>query len=70
MSGTCKYEQGFKSSVWKTDARGWNIAHFAGKVRNKDEFNYLINEEFEDLRTSLCCKGRKFEGFQNKRRGL
>ena len=30
----------------KADLRGWNIAHYAAMVGNKDEFNYLINEEF------------------------
>lgn len=51
----------------KTDPRGWNIAHFAAKIGNKDEFNYLINEAFEDPRTSLCCKGKKCEGLKISR---
>nr|XP_022299685.1 serine/threonine-protein phosphatase 6 regulatory ankyrin repeat subunit C-like isoform X2 [Crassostrea virginica] len=57
-----------KLPLGKADLRGWNIAHFAAKVGNKDAFNYVINEEFASQKTlhgktvlHICCEYGHYE---------
>ena len=53
----------FNLSLGKADLGGWNIAHYAAKVGNKDVFNCFINEEFASQKTfhkktvlHICCE--------------
>ncbi|XP_078339594.1 uncharacterized protein LOC111107388 [Crassostrea virginica] len=52
----------------KADLRGWNIAHYAAKVGNKDVFNAFIDEEFASQKTfhrktilHICCENGHYE---------
>ena len=57
-----------KLPLGKADVRGWNIAHFAAKVGNKDVFNHFKNEEFASQKTfhgktvfHICCEYGHYE---------
>nr|XP_022300197.1 uncharacterized protein LOC111108529 [Crassostrea virginica] len=57
-----------KLPLGKADIRGWNIAHYAAKVGNKDVFEHFINEEFASQKTChgktvlhICCEFGHFE---------
>nr|XP_022300024.1 uncharacterized protein LOC111108435 isoform X1 [Crassostrea virginica]XP_022300025.1 uncharacterized protein LOC111108435 isoform X2 [Crassostrea virginica] len=52
----------------KADVRGWNIAHYAAEVGNKDIFKCFINEEFASQKTChgrtvlhICCEFGHYE---------
>ncbi|XP_022302949.2 uncharacterized protein LOC111110649 isoform X2 [Crassostrea virginica] len=52
----------------KADLRGWNIAHYAAMVGNKDVFKCFINKEFASQKTfdektvlHICCEYGHYE---------